>query len=292
MEVRSLLETDTFLKENIPLKDGFQDIGCETDEFIQRLYKGKTLAKMYATYRPPYPRKIFDEIMSFHNEVSTNGHQLAVDVCCGTGLSTLPLVVGVDVSEDLMEYMPKDVPNLTTHVCPAENMTMIDSSTVDLVTVATGLHWLNIEKFLQEVKRILKPDGTFAAYSRFTGRLETESANQLYKDFLMKFKDFMTSKSVVVYEKYRSTKFPFQDFRRFEMEVLDEMTIGKLKGYLSSVHFLPLYNEVNPGNDELGRFGNSLEAIINPEGKSSQPIMVKLYNGVFLVMGRNSHPGS
>ncbi|KAH9507377.1 hypothetical protein Btru_057949 [Bulinus truncatus] len=67
-----------------------------------------------------------------------------------------------------MEYVPKDVPNLTTHVCPAENMTMTDSGTVDLVTVATGLHWLNIEKFFQEVQRILKPEGTFAAYSWFT----------------------------------------------------------------------------------------------------------------------------
>lgn len=49
------------------------------------------MARSYAAYRPRYPAEIFDTIMSYHEQIITSGHQLAVDVCCGTGQSTLPL---------------------------------------------------------------------------------------------------------------------------------------------------------------------------------------------------------
>ncbi|KAK6978370.1 S-adenosylmethionine-dependent methyltransferase CRG1, partial [Biomphalaria glabrata] len=54
-------------------------------------------------------------------------------------------VVGVDVSEDQLQNLPKDVPNLTSFVGLAEDLNMIESGTVDLVTIATGLHWVNVE---------------------------------------------------------------------------------------------------------------------------------------------------
>ncbi|KAH9507375.1 hypothetical protein Btru_057945 [Bulinus truncatus] len=256
----------------------------ETEEYLQSLYKGKTLAKNYANYRPEYPKKIYEEIMSYHNEVSTNGHQLAVDVCCGTGLSTLPLVplfdkvVGVDVSEDMMEYMPKDIPNLKALVCPAEKMTMIGSGTVDLVTIASGLHWTDIDKFLQEVKRILKPSGTFAAYTWQTERIENEAAFEFSVKFVSKYKDFMTSKIIMPYEKFQSVKFPFQDLRRFEMEIPGEWTIEQYKGYMRSMHFEPMYNDANPGTDSLEEFGNGMKAILNPKGDKNQDVRFKCTN--------------
>jgi len=40
---------------------------------------------------------------------------------------------------------------------------MIPSSSVDVLTVAQALHWFDHPKFFSEVKRVLKPHGTFAA---------------------------------------------------------------------------------------------------------------------------------
>ncbi|KAK6978369.1 methyltransferase, partial [Biomphalaria glabrata] len=70
----------------------FTPSGPQTDKEIRSLYKGQEMAKHYAEYRPGYPPEIFDTIMSYHNEVKTNCHDLAVDVCCGAGQSTLPLI--------------------------------------------------------------------------------------------------------------------------------------------------------------------------------------------------------
>ncbi|KAH9507374.1 hypothetical protein Btru_057944 [Bulinus truncatus] len=287
MEPQSLEMVDSLIKNIL------QANVDETEEYLQSLYKGKALAKNYANYRPEYPKKVYDEIMSYHNEVSTNGHQLAVDVCCGTGLSTLPLVplfdevVGVDVSEDLMEYVPKDIPNLKVLVCPAEKMTMIGSGTVDLVTIASGLHWTDIDKFLQEVKRILKPGGTFAAYTWQAERIENEAAFEFSVKFFSKYKDFMTSKFIMSYEKYQTVKFPFQDLRRFEMEFPGEWTIEQYKGYLGSMHFVPMYNDANPGTDSLEELGNGLKAILNPKGDKNQDVRFKVHRNLFLIMGRN-----
>ncbi|KAH9507376.1 hypothetical protein Btru_057947 [Bulinus truncatus] len=286
------METQT-AKDDFLIKKILQVNDNETEEYLQSLYKGKTLAKNYANYRPEYPKKIYDEIISYHNEVSTNGHQLAVDVCCGTGLSTLPLVplfdkvIGVDVSEDLTVYMPQDIPNLKALVCPAEKITMIGSGTVDLVTIASGLHWTDIDKFLQEVKRILKPGGTFATYTWQTERFDNVKAFEFNLKFLSKFKDFMTSKVIMPYQKYQTVNFPFQDLKRFEMEVPDELTIEQYKGYIGSFHFVPLYNDANPGTDSLEELGNGLNAILNPKGDKNEDVRFKVYRNLFLIMGRN-----
>ncbi|XP_055898636.1 putative methyltransferase DDB_G0268948 [Biomphalaria glabrata] len=172
------------------LKEMFPKTGPETDEVIHSFYTGKQMARSYAAYRPRYPAEIFDTIMSYHEQIISSGHQLAVDVCCGTGQSTLPLtklfhqVVGVDVSEDQIENMPKGIPNLTTYVGLAEDLNMIESGTVDLVTIATGLHWVNTKKFLLEAKRVLKPGGTFAAYTWLMDQLDDAEANKYYRQVL------------------------------------------------------------------------------------------------------------
>lgn len=45
----------------------------------------------------------------------------------------------------------------------AESST-IDSLSIDLVTVGTALHWFDFDSFFKELKRVLKPDGFFAAW--------------------------------------------------------------------------------------------------------------------------------
>ncbi|XP_055896767.1 putative methyltransferase DDB_G0268948 [Biomphalaria glabrata] len=135
------------------IKEIFSHRRLETDMEARSLYKGQQTAQHYAAHRPGYPPEMFDIIMSYHKQVKTSGHELAVDVCCGTGQSTIPLtklfrqVVGADVSEDQLQNLPKDVPNLTSFVGLAEDLNMIETGTVDLVTIATGLHWVNVDKY-------------------------------------------------------------------------------------------------------------------------------------------------
>jgi len=80
------------------------------------LFEGEANAKLYAKYRPPYPQSVYDIIMDFilHDRVTSTKAadaklDCAVDLGCGSGQSTLPLlqyfrsVIGTDVSESQVE---------------------------------------------------------------------------------------------------------------------------------------------------------------------------------------------
>lgn len=57
-----------------------------------------------------------------------------------------------------------------------------NDNSVDLVTTAQALPWLNLDLFYKEVRRVLKPNGVFAAYGYGINVLQDESANKLIKE--------------------------------------------------------------------------------------------------------------
>jgi ubiquinone/menaquinone biosynthesis C-methylase UbiE len=64
-------------------------------------------------------------------------------------------VIGTDVSADQISHaIPKE--NVEYRCSPGEDLSFLQSNSVDLITIATALHWLDTEKFFQEVQRVLK----------------------------------------------------------------------------------------------------------------------------------------
>jgi len=54
-------------------------------------------------------------------------------------------------------------PNISYHCSKGEDLSALATSSVDVLTVAQAMHWFDHPKFFSEVKRVLKPRGTFAA---------------------------------------------------------------------------------------------------------------------------------
>lgn len=53
-------------------------------------------------------------------------------------------------------------PRVAYRNAPAESSGEVDAS-IDLVTVATALHWFALDEFYREVRRVLRPGGLIAA---------------------------------------------------------------------------------------------------------------------------------
>lgn len=95
----------------------------------------------------------------------------ALDIACGTGLSTQALlyiaskVYGTDTSEEMLKWAlePKKI---SYALAPAEKQPF-DSNTFDLITVCSGVHWFDIDKFLIESNRLLKSKGWLVLYDNF-----------------------------------------------------------------------------------------------------------------------------
>ena len=125
----------------------------------------------YKKYRPEYPSTIKDHIKSYIIENNPNcNFGTMLDVACGSGQATLmwkndfKMIHGIDKSAEQISHAPTDQPHVTFSVDCATDLKFDDSS-VDLITVATALHWLDRESFYTEVQRVLKPGGVLAAFA-------------------------------------------------------------------------------------------------------------------------------
>lgn len=120
-------------------------------------------AGIYASHRPHYPARLFAWLAE---RAPSRG--LAWDVGCGNGQAARALaehfdrVVASDPSAEQIAMAPPH-PRIDYRVEPAEHCSL-ESTSVDLVTVAQALHWFEPTGFHAEVARVLRPGGLLAVW--------------------------------------------------------------------------------------------------------------------------------
>ena len=112
----------------------------------------------YATYRPHYPPELYAYLASLVSQ-----HRLAWDVATGNGQAALGLaehferVVATDASSEQIAHAFAHE-RVDYRVQPAEEPDL-EAHSVDLVTVATGVHWFDFDRFYAAVRRAAAPNG-------------------------------------------------------------------------------------------------------------------------------------
>jgi len=187
----------------------------------------------YAKFRPRYPHEMFEYLGSVAPR-----RQLAWDSGTGNGQAAVGLasvfdrVIATDASE-------KQISNAEPHerveyrVAPAEN-SGIQSATVDLIMVAQALHWFDLPRFHEEVPRVLKSKGVFAAsaYKFFHITPEIDPlVNHRYYDKVVG--PFWPPERTLV-EKFEELPFPFSEIQTPSFEMIAQWNLEHLLGYLRS----------------------------------------------------------
>ena len=141
-------------------------------------------AQMYREFRPVYPDQLVEYVVS---QIPDSDRKLYIDVACGSGQLTCKLgkffdtVVGVDKSFEQLGQA-KDT-NVEWKPGSAFEL-FAQSGTVNLLTVAQGLHWLlPYDRFFKEVDRVLKPGGYFAAVAYAFPKLLNPELNKVVEHF-------------------------------------------------------------------------------------------------------------
>ncbi|CAI9099706.1 OLC1v1036566C1 [Oldenlandia corymbosa var. corymbosa] len=179
----------------------------------------RKLAKEYSSARPTYPEEMIQFIAS-----KTPAHDLAWDAGTGTGQAAQSLagiyknVIASDKSPKLLEFAVK-LPNVRYYCNPLE-MSIADveqniaaESSVDLVTIATALHWFDLPSFYQHVKRVLKkPNGVIAAWTYTKAEIHSSATvNALLQKIYLDLDPYFESEArLVLNDRYRTIDFPFQ----------------------------------------------------------------------------------
>ncbi|MGZ6969532.1 MAG: class I SAM-dependent methyltransferase [Acidimicrobiia bacterium] len=105
----------------------------------------------------------------------------ALDVGCGAGLSTVPLqtlarsCLGIDPVETMVRASPFRSDRVAFAAARAEALPVCSGS-VDLITAAGSLNFVDLEPFFSEAVRVLRPPGALVVYDFSAGRRFGSSA--------------------------------------------------------------------------------------------------------------------
>ena len=134
-----------------------------------RYFSAASVAARYTWGRPYFHPMIIQHIIPVLSLVLPVEH--AIDVGCGTGLSTVALtavartVIGLDPSAAMLAYASHS-PSITYCRAPAEYLPFADAC-CPLITVASAMHWVNQAAFLAEAKRVLTTSGWLVIYGNY-----------------------------------------------------------------------------------------------------------------------------
>eukprot|EP01114_Cavostelium_apophysatum_P012558 TRINITY_DN283_c0_g1_i1.p1 TRINITY_DN283_c0_g1~~TRINITY_DN283_c0_g1_i1.p1 ORF type:complete len:314 (+),score=45.01 TRINITY_DN283_c0_g1_i1:36-977(+) len=128
----------------------------------------------YAAMRPGPPESLYEKIVQrmsheFKCSWDWKGKRI-LDIATGPGVMAIPMaqkgasVVGIDIAEGQIVQARIKAKELGVHdrctfdVATAEE-TKQESGSFDVVVVSTAWHWFDHARAMQEIKRVLKPNG-------------------------------------------------------------------------------------------------------------------------------------
>ncbi|WP_347455785.1 class I SAM-dependent methyltransferase [Acinetobacter thermotolerans] len=188
----------------------------------------------YALFRPHYP-EILGKILA---ELAPST-QLALDVGCGSGQFSEVLaidfdqVIAIDGSnEQLAQAKPH--PKIQYRQARAEEIPLADQS-ADLIAVAQAAHWLDLDKFYMEVRRIAKPNAILALITYGVFSVDEEHLNHYFQHFYeVTIAPYWPAERHHVDEGYQNLAFPFQEIPIQPPVLQVEWNFYQLIGYMST----------------------------------------------------------
>ncbi|MFY9821816.1 MAG: class I SAM-dependent methyltransferase [Thermoanaerobaculia bacterium] len=215
-------------------------------------------ASVYASFRPTYPPALFDFIASLPSR-----HALAWDCATGNGQAALGLaerfdhVIATDGSaEQLAHAMPH--PKVEYRQALAEQ-SGLEAGSVDLVSVATALHWFDFDRFYAEVERVLAPGGALAAWAYNLVRVIPELDALVDRLARQIVGSYWPPERRWVDEDYRTLPFPFAEVPVPELWIEEEWDFSRFASYFSTWSATARYRKAT-GHDPLELVGEEMES--------------------------------
>lgn len=156
------------------------------------LFDSPAMAAGYARSRPPVHPHIIERVVERLNLSQPVAR--ALDVGCGAGLSTRPLLpiarqcIGIEPVDAMVRLAASTMPEASFIVGGAETLPVRPHS-VDLITAAGSLNYADIDRFFPEAVRILQPGGVLVIYDFSQGKSFRHSPklDDWYTEFVCRY---------------------------------------------------------------------------------------------------------
>ncbi|KAF8678505.1 hypothetical protein HU200_046259 [Digitaria exilis] len=254
-------------------------------------------SETYAKKRPRYPKEWFSKLAGL-----TAGHQRAWDAGCGSGQAAISMaehyesVVATDVSEgqlrNAIAHPRVRYVHTPEHLSEDELVAMVGGEgSLDLVVVATSIHWFDIPLFYAVVNRALrKPGGVLAVwgYNYEIHPFEDALQGQLYAA-LRPYQD--PRARLATEDRYRSLPFPFEpvgvgaEGAPADVDIEVEMTLEDLAGFVMTGSVVTTAREKGAGA-EMEAVVEDVVKRLEKEWEDAPTVPRKLVFKAFMLAGR------
>lgn len=125
-------------------------------------------AEEFQRYRPDYPAALYDRIL---DAIPKNQRQRAMDLGAGTGIVTEHLapyfgeVIAVEPDAGMAAKIAELPRSISIRNVTAENCVQ-QPATVDLITIANALHWMDAQRVFASARSWLRADSILAVFDR------------------------------------------------------------------------------------------------------------------------------
>lgn len=208
------------------------------------------LAGDYVAYRPTQPSAAIDFVAGLAPR-----RGVAWDCATGSGQAAVGLashfarVIATDASAAQIAHAAPH-PRISFHVAPAE-ASGIAGGIVDLVTVAQAAHWLDLDAFYREVRRVAAPEAAIALWAYGNARLDAPGLDEALRRFSREtVGPYWPPERRLVDEGYRTIPFPFAEVRPPLFTLERSWTLAELVGYLRTWSATARYAEAR-GHDPV-----------------------------------------
>jgi len=210
-------------------------------------------SELYAKFRPSLPIELFDYLIEM-----VPARENAWDSATGNGQSAYLIsnffknVYATDISEEQLKNAAQS-PNIHYSKQSAEQ-TDFEDNFFDFIVVSQAIHWFDFDRFFNEAKRVLKPNGILAIAGYDLPRLSPEInliIDKLYKEILDGFWD---EERQYIDNHYQNIPFPLEEIKIPDFHIRDEWQPEHLIGYLNTWSGLKHFIQEKGFNpvDELG----------------------------------------
>jgi SAM-dependent methyltransferase len=226
-----------------------------TDRFADHFSTG---SGEYATFRPRYPEALFAWLASRAPRLD-----LAWDCATGTGQAATGLaahfsrVIATDASGAQLAEAERD-PRVEYRRALAD-ASGLENESASLVTVAQALHWLPLDRFWVEARRVLVPGGLLAAWGYALPRVSASVDPLVVRLHGEIAGPYWPAGREIVDTGYRSIVFPFPEIDAPAFIMEQRLTRDRFVGYLRTWSAVRRYAQAC-GRDPVAEVLPALEA--------------------------------
>jgi ubiquinone/menaquinone biosynthesis C-methylase UbiE len=163
---------------------------------------------LYAAARPGYPAALFAAIAA-----AAPARDRAWDCATGSGQAAIGLAdhfARVEATDASAQQIANAIahPKVRYSVQISER-TDFASASFDAVTIAQALHWFDLARFYDEVRRVLRPGGVIAAWAYDWSSVSREVDFALERHLLVKIRPFWPEQVSRMQSSFMQMPFPF-----------------------------------------------------------------------------------